>query len=126
MEDTVVGARRWTLRRYMYEHRPRPIRETALLCRMTVRYAMPALTPVPDRSRSTALAGSRRLRRSALLLGAIVAAVAALVAANVTGAIPSALAATSFTFDTGSGLVFTVDGGNGNMTSLRHNGTELA
>src|SRR5215470_11051777 len=86
---------------------------------------MPALTPVPDRSRSTA-AGPRRLRRSALALGALVAAVMAFVAANVTGAIPHASAATTFTFDTGSGLVFTVDGGNGNMTSLRHNGTELA
>src|SRR5215470_10570822 len=87
---------------------------------------MPALTPVPDRPGSTAARGPWRLRRAALLLGAVVAAVTAFVAANVTGAIPSASAATNFTFDTGSGLVFTVDGGNGNMTSLRHNGTELA
>jgi rhamnogalacturonan endolyase len=55
-----------------------------------------------------------------------VAVITAFVAANVTGRIPSASAATSYTFDTGSGLVFTVDGGNGNLTSLRHNGVELA
>lgn len=38
----------------------------------------------------------------------------------------SVSAATSYTFDTGSGLSFTIDGSNGNMTSLKHNGVELA
>ncbi|HST83764.1 MAG TPA: rhamnogalacturonan lyase B N-terminal domain-containing protein [Kineosporiaceae bacterium] len=35
-------------------------------------------------------------------------------------------AATNYTFDTGSGVVFTISGTNGNMTSLKHNGVELA
>jgi len=37
-----------------------------------------------------------------------------------------ASAAANVTFDTGSGLTFTVNGTNGNLTSLRHNGIELA
>jgi rhamnogalacturonan endolyase len=39
---------------------------------------------------------------------------------------PLASAATTYTFDTGSGLTFTIDGTTGNMTSLKHNGVELA
>jgi len=35
-------------------------------------------------------------------------------------------AAATFTFDTGPGLSFTIDGTNGNMTSLKHNGVELS
>src|SRR5436309_15237367 len=47
-------------------------------------------------------------------------------AAGVLSPAAGATAATSFTFDTGSGLVFTVDGANGNLTSLKHRGVELA
>jgi len=54
----------------------------------------------------------------------LVAAVLALAGAMSTT--PLASAATSFTFDTGSGLSFTIDGSNGNMTSLKHNGVELS
>ncbi|HKS99447.1 MAG TPA: rhamnogalacturonan lyase B N-terminal domain-containing protein [Rugosimonospora sp.] len=70
-----------------------------------------------------ALDSPPRSRRRAGLAGA---ALAVAVLSGVLSTVPSASAATSFTFDTGSGLVFTVDGGNGNMTSLKHNGVELA
>lgn len=55
-----------------------------------------------------------------------VLATAALVGIGVSGTEQFASAATSYTFDTGSGLSFTIDGTNGNMTSLKHNGVELA
>ena len=42
------------------------------------------------------------------------------------GAAQHASAAGTFSFDTGSGLTFTIDGGNGNLTSLKHDGVELA
>jgi rhamnogalacturonan endolyase len=64
---------------------------------------------------------ARRLR---FLVGA--AAVAVLAAAGALASTPFASAATTYTFDTGSGLAFTVNGTNGNMTSLKHNGVELA
>jgi rhamnogalacturonan endolyase len=70
----------------------------------------------------TRSAGLRR-RRSAVL-GA--AAVAVLAAAGTLASVTEASAATTFTFDTGSGLVFTVNATNGNLTSLKHQGTELA
>lgn len=54
----------------------------------------------------------------------VAAAALALVGTMSTGQFASA--ATSFTFDTGSGLSFTIDGTNGNMTSLKHNGVELS
>lgn len=38
---------------------------------------------------------------------------------------PWASAAANVSFDTGTGLSFIVNGTNGNMTSLKHNGTEL-
>jgi rhamnogalacturonan endolyase len=45
----------------------------------------------------------------------------------VTGsALARAATTTDITFDTGSGVVFTVDGMNGDMKSLQHNGVELA
>jgi rhamnogalacturonan endolyase len=53
-------------------------------------------------------------------------AVSACVAAAI-GALPQAAsAAANITFDTGSGVVFTINGTNGDMSSLRHNGVELA
>ena len=55
-----------------------------------------------------------------------VVATVALVAAAGLHSMGSAVAATAYTFDTGSGLVFTIDGTNGNMTSLKHLGVELA
>lgn len=54
------------------------------------------------------------------------AAALSLTAAGTFGAAQFASAASSYTFDTGSGLTFTIDAGNGNMTSLKHNGVELA
>jgi rhamnogalacturonan endolyase len=87
---------------------------------------MQPLTPAPDRVRPTAAARAGARRRRGALLGGLVAAVTAFVVAGMATAVPSASAATNVTFDTGSGLVFTIDGGNGNMTSLRHNGVELA
>jgi rhamnogalacturonan endolyase len=54
------------------------------------------------------------------------AAASAALAAGVLYPATGAAAATSVTFDTGSGLVFTIDGNNGNMTSLKHRGVELA
>lgn len=54
----------------------------------------------------------------------VAAAALAFVGTMSTGQFASA--ATSFTFDTGSGLSFTIDATNGNMTSLKHNGVELS
>src|SRR5690349_2021190 len=69
--------------------------------------------------------GSALMRlRTPMLCGA--AAAVALATAGVLYPATGASAATSVTFDTGSGLVFTIDGNNGNMTSLKHRGVELA
>jgi rhamnogalacturonan endolyase len=66
-----------------------------------------------------------RLSRRARLFGGI--AVAVVVAgAGALAMAPFAAAASTYTFDTGSGLTFTINGTNGNMTSLKHNGVELA
>jgi rhamnogalacturonan endolyase len=65
-------------------------------------------------------ASARRLRRLGLLAG-----VGTLLGAAVLGTATMASAAANVTFDTGSGLVFTINGTNGNMTSLKHNGVEL-
>src|SRR5689334_16522154 len=56
----------------------------------------------------------------------MLATIAATVVAGALYDAPPASAATNVTFDTGSGLVFTIDGANGNMTSLKHNGVELS
>jgi rhamnogalacturonan endolyase len=66
----------------------------------------------------------RTRRRRSALLGAV--AVAALAATGTLVRVTEASAATTYTFDTGSGLVFTVNGTNGNLTSLKHQGVELA
>jgi rhamnogalacturonan endolyase len=66
---------------------------------------------------------TRRGRRS---LAAGLTALAVLGGAGLLGQQQFASAAANITFDTGSGMVFTVDGTNGNVTSLKHNGTELA
>lgn len=63
----------------------------------------------------------RRLRPLALAAAALV-----LAWAGVMSIVQASSAATSYTFDTGSGLSFTIDSTNGNMTSLKHNGVELA
>ncbi|MBO0871578.1 MAG: rhamnogalacturonase B, partial [Micromonosporaceae bacterium] len=81
--------------------------------------------PAPDRTGPGTAARIGTLRRPGTLLRGLALAVV-LTAAAVATAGPDAAAATSFTFDTGSGLVFTIDGGTGDMTSLRHNGVELA
>jgi rhamnogalacturonan endolyase len=67
---------------------------------------------------------SRRGGRG-LLAGGL-AAVAALAGIGLFGGQPFASAAANVSFDTGSGLAFLVNGTNGNITSLKHNGTELA
>jgi rhamnogalacturonan endolyase len=60
-----------------------------------------------------------------MLAGALVAA-AVLAGAGLLGGQPWASAAADVSFDTGSGLTFVVNSANGNLTSLKHNGTELA
>ncbi|MEV6299086.1 rhamnogalacturonan lyase B N-terminal domain-containing protein [Actinoplanes sp. NPDC051861] len=66
-----------------------------------------------------------RTRRRALAGGIATAAV--LAGAGLFGVgQPWANAAANVSFDTGTGLAFTVNGTNGNVTSLKHNGTELA
>lgn len=66
-----------------------------------------------------------RTRRKALAGG--IATVAVLTGAGLLGVgQPWANAAANVSFDTGTGLSFTVNGTNGNMTSLKHNGAELA
>lgn len=67
--------------------------------------------------------GRGRRRLKSLALSAAVPLLAGACALSV-GQVPPA--ATGFTFDTGSGLSFTIDSTNGNMTSLKHNGVELA
>lgn len=64
-------------------------------------------------------------RRGAKLLGLSVA-VLVVAGAGAVATTQFASAATTYTFDSGSGLAFTIDGNNGNMTSLKHNGVELA
>ncbi|MEU4159633.1 rhamnogalacturonan lyase B N-terminal domain-containing protein [Actinoplanes sp. NPDC026670] len=61
-----------------------------------------------------------RLRRRALASVALLAGAGLLAVGQ-----PWANAAANVTFDTGTGLAFTINGTNGNMTSLKHNGTEL-
>ncbi|GIF20321.1 rhamnogalacturonan endolyase [Actinoplanes tereljensis] len=72
-------------------------------------------------------ASHRRLprRRRGLLAGGV-AVVAALAGVGLFGGQPWASAATNITYDTGSGLTFVVNATNGNISSLKHNGTELA
>jgi rhamnogalacturonan endolyase len=66
-----------------------------------------------------------RKRRKALAAG--LASAAVLAGAGLLGfGQPWANAAANVSFDTGTGLAFTINGTNGNMTSLKHNGTELA
>ncbi|BCY05346.1 rhamnogalacturonan lyase B N-terminal domain-containing protein [Actinoplanes sp. L3-i22] len=64
-----------------------------------------------------------RKRRKALAGG--IASVAVLAGIGLLGGQPWANAASSITFDTGTGVSFVVNTTNGNMTSLKHNGTEL-
>jgi rhamnogalacturonan endolyase len=64
----------------------------------------------------------KRLLRSIAILAASIA----IVSFGALRLAPVASAAANVTFDTGSGLVFTINGTNGNMTSLRHNGVELS
>ncbi len=66
-----------------------------------------------------------RKRRQALAAG--LASAAVLAGAGLLGVgQPWANAAANVSFDTGTGLAFTINGDNGNVTSLKHNGTELA
>ncbi|MEU4621825.1 rhamnogalacturonan lyase B N-terminal domain-containing protein [Actinoplanes sp. NPDC023801] len=66
-----------------------------------------------------------RSRRKALAAG--LASAAVLAGAGLLGfGQPWANAAANVSFDTGTGLTFKINGTNGNMTSLKHNGTELA
>ncbi|MEV6349980.1 rhamnogalacturonan lyase B N-terminal domain-containing protein [Actinoplanes sp. NPDC051851] len=64
-----------------------------------------------------------RTKRKVLAGGIATAAV--LAGAGLFGGQPWANAASSITFDTGAGLTFAVNTTNGNMTSLKHDGTEL-
>jgi rhamnogalacturonan endolyase len=86
---------------------------------------MPASTS-PAPARHCARPGQFTGRRSgrARLLGLV--AVSALAVAGTLTSMNGANAAANVTFDTGSGLAFTINGTNGNMTSLKHNGVELA
>ncbi len=71
---------------------------------------------------SKAVPSRRRRRYVAAGLGVL-----ALVAgAGLIGRQEFADAAANVVYDTGAGLAFTVNGTNGNITSLKHNGTELA
>ncbi|WIM96963.1 rhamnogalacturonan lyase B N-terminal domain-containing protein [Actinoplanes oblitus] len=70
------------------------------------------MTPSPTRKRRKVLAGG-------------IAAAAVLAGAGLLGGQPWANAASSITFDTGAGVTFVVNTTNGNLTSLKHNGTEL-
>jgi len=60
------------------------------------------------------------------LLAAGLAGVAAVAGIGLLGGQPWASAAGNIGYDTGSGLTFVVNATNGNLTSLKHNGTELA
>ena len=65
-------------------------------------------------------------RRRRVLLAAATAVTATLAALGVFGGLPFASAAANITYDTGSGLTFVINSTNGNLTSLKHDGTELA
>jgi len=60
------------------------------------------------------------------LLAAGLAVTAAVAGIGLLGGQPWASAAGNIGYDTGSGLTFVVNATNGNLTSLKHNGTELA
>src|SRR5689334_12215447 len=62
-----------------------------------------------------------RRRRGLLAGGVAVVAVIGLFSGQ-----PWASAAADITYDTGSGMTFVVNSANGDITSLKHNGTELA
>ncbi len=79
-------------------------------------------TTPPDPSGTGDLHSTRRPRSRPLWSVAVIA----LLAGGVAGTATTAAAASNVTFDTGSGLVFTVSGTNGDLTSLKHNGVELA
>ncbi|GAA1600146.1 rhamnogalacturonan lyase B N-terminal domain-containing protein [Actinoplanes couchii] len=65
-------------------------------------------------------------RKSRKALAAGLASTAVLAGAGLLGiGQPWANAAANISFDTGTGLAFTINGDNGNMTSLKHNGTEM-
>ena len=64
------------------------------------------------------------VRRRGLAAGLVAAAV--LAGAGLLGGQPWASAATDVSFDSGSGMTFVVSAKNGNLTSLKQNGTELA
>ena len=66
-----------------------------------------------------------RKRRRKVLAGGLVA-LAVVAGAGLLGGQPFASAAADVTFDSGSGMTFVVSVKNGNMTSLKHNGAELA
>ncbi|GAA4596774.1 rhamnogalacturonan endolyase [Actinoplanes octamycinicus] len=66
------------------------------------------------------------IRQRRKLLAAGIATVAVLAGAGLLGGQPWANAAASITFDTGTGLTLAFNTTNGTMTSLKHNGTELA
>lgn len=57
---------------------------------------------------------------------ALAAAAAVLATVGTAGSARSASAAATYSFDTGSGLTFSINGTTGNVTSLKHNGVELA
>jgi rhamnogalacturonan endolyase len=67
---------------------------------------------IPSRTRRKLLAGG-------------IATVAVLAGVGLLGGQPWANAAANITFDTGAGVTFMVNATNGNMTSLKHDGTEL-
>lgn len=75
-------------------------------------------------SQRTNTAGRPRQRRPGPLI--VGATALALATGGAFTAAQSASAATSYTFDTGSGLSFTISAANGDVTSLKHNGVELA
>ncbi|GIF16787.1 rhamnogalacturonan lyase B N-terminal domain-containing protein [Actinoplanes teichomyceticus] len=80
------------------------------------------MTPDPQPPTSHRPPASRT-RRKALAGG--IATVAVLAGAGLLGGQPWANAASSITFDTGAGVTFAVNTTNGNLTSLKHDGTEL-
>ncbi|WP_306211876.1 rhamnogalacturonan lyase B N-terminal domain-containing protein [Actinoplanes sp. RD1] len=65
-------------------------------------------------------------RRSTRLIAASFTAAAVLVGAGLVGRQHLASAAANVSFDSGTGMSFIINGTNGNITSLKHNGVELA
>ncbi|WP_305782371.1 rhamnogalacturonan lyase B N-terminal domain-containing protein [Symbioplanes lichenis] len=65
-------------------------------------------------------------RRSTRLIAASCTAAAVLVGAGLVGRQHLASAAANVSFDSGTGMSFIINGTNGNITSLKHNGVELA